>query len=236
MSLPLLAARPLVRRSALQIGRRLESSSTATGKAAADAASKASSTAKDAASKTASTAKDATAKATSAAAEYAGKAQEGLSRVTSSAGPAIVNAAKGAAGALSKVGGRTGRLIAFVERQVPYVLYYSRVGLELGKIVFRGRHMTPPPLTTFQTYFQTLWKRLQNPGALFRQAQATTAQAAEKAAQQAPSLLQQARNVNRAQLAAGGVVAAEVLGFFTVGEMIGRMKVVGYHGEPAAHH
>lgn len=168
MSLPLLAARPLVRRSALQIGRRLESSSTATGKAAADAASKASSTAKDAASKTASTAKDATAKATSAAAEYAGKAQEGLSRVTSSAGPAIVNAAKGAAGALSKVGGRTGRLIAFVERmllsissicqvsmplgantfsktgQVPYVLYYSRVGLELGKIVFRGRHMTPP--------------------------------------------------------------------------------------------
>jgi hypothetical protein len=35
---------------------------------------------------------------------------------------------------------------------------------------------------------------------------------------------------------AGGVVAAEVLGFFTVGEMIGRMKLVGYHGEAGAHH
>jgi F-type H+-transporting ATPase subunit g len=102
MSLPVLAARPLVRRSALQIGRRLES--TATGKAA-DAANKATSTAKEAADKTASTAK-----------EYAGKAQEGLSRVSSSAGPAILYAAKSASGALSKVGGRTGRLVAFVER------------------------------------------------------------------------------------------------------------------------
>lgn len=102
MSLPLLAARPLVRRSALQIGRRLES--TATGKAAS------------AANKAASTAKEASGKATSTASEYASKAQQGLSRVTSSAGPAIINAAKGVSGALSKVGGRTGRLIAFVER------------------------------------------------------------------------------------------------------------------------
>ncbi|KAH8906327.1 hypothetical protein BR93DRAFT_969530 [Coniochaeta sp. PMI_546] len=233
MSLPLLAARPLVRRSALQIGRRLES--TATGKAA-DAASKATSTAKEATSKATTTAKDAAAKATATASEYAGKAQEGLSRVTSSAGPAIVNAAKGVSGALSKVGGRTGRLVAFVERQVPLVLYYSRVGLELGKIVFRGQNMTPPPVSTFQTYFQNLWKQLQNPSALFRQAQSTTAQAAEKAASQGPSLLQQARNINRAQLVAGGVVVAEVLGFFTVGEMIGRMKLVGYHGETGAHH
>jgi len=129
MSLPLLAARPLVRRSALQIGRRLES--TATGKAAdatkdaaskasataKDAASKASSTAQEATSKASSTAKDATAKASATASEYAGKAQEGLSRVTSSAGPAIVNAAKGVSGALGKVGGRTGRMVAFVERR-----------------------------------------------------------------------------------------------------------------------
>lgn len=226
MSLPLLAARPLVRRSALQIGRRLESTAT----------TKATSAAKDAASKTTETAKDAASKASSTASEYAGKAQEGLSRVTSSAGPAIVKAAQGVSGALSKVGGRTGRLVAFVERQVPFVIYYSKVGLEVGKIVFRGQKMTPPPVSTFQTYFQTLWKQLQNPSTLLRQAQSTTAQAAEKAANQAPSLLQQARNINRAQLVAGGVVVAEVLGFFTVGEMIGRMKLVGYHGETGAHH
>jgi F-type H+-transporting ATPase subunit g len=122
MSLPLLAARPLVRRSALQIGRRLES--TATGKAT-DAANKAASTAKQAASKTTETAKDATAKATATASEYAGKAQQGLSRVTSSAGPAIANAAKGVSGALSKVGGRTGKLVAFVERMFPPLLPYE---------------------------------------------------------------------------------------------------------------
>jgi len=55
-------------------------------------------------------------KATEAAKQTAAKAQEGLSRVSSAAGPAIANAAKGVSGALSRVGGRTGRLVAFVER------------------------------------------------------------------------------------------------------------------------
>lgn len=96
MSAPLsIAARPLVRRAALQVGRRLQSTTT----------QKASETAQQTASK----AKD-------AASEYTAKAAQGLSRVTSSAGPAIANAAKGVSGALGKIGGRTGRLVAFVER------------------------------------------------------------------------------------------------------------------------
>ena len=49
-------------------------------------------------------------------------------------------------------------------------------------------------------------------------------------------VLQRVRNLNSAQLAAGGVVVAELLGFFTVGEMIGRMKLVGYRGETGSHH
>jgi F-type H+-transporting ATPase subunit g len=36
-------------------------------------------------------------------------------------------------------------------------------------------------------------------------------------------------------LAVIGVVAAELLGFFTIGEMVGRMKIVGYRGEKAHH-
>jgi F-type H+-transporting ATPase subunit g len=48
------------------------------------------------------------------------------------------------------------------------------------------------------------------------------------------SILSSVRNVNGKQLASIGVVFAELLGFFTVGTMIGRMKVVGYHGE--VHH
>lgn len=27
---------------------------------------------------------------------------------------------------------------------IPPTIYYSRVGLELGKLVFRGQNMTPP--------------------------------------------------------------------------------------------
>lgn len=45
----------------------------------------------------------------------ASKAQQGLSKVTSAAGPAISGAARGVGNALSKVGGRTGRLIGFIQ-------------------------------------------------------------------------------------------------------------------------
>lgn len=55
------------------------------------------------------------AKATEAAKSTASKASEGLSRVTSTAGPVISSAVKGLGNTLGKIGGRTGRLIAFVE-------------------------------------------------------------------------------------------------------------------------
>jgi F-type H+-transporting ATPase subunit g len=54
-------------------------------------------------------------KATEAARSTASKAAEGLSRVTSAAGPAIAGAARGVTGALGRVGGRTGRAIGFIE-------------------------------------------------------------------------------------------------------------------------
>lgn len=38
------------------------------------------------------------------------------------------------------------------------------------------------------------------------------------------------RDLNAQQLASAGVAAAEMLGFFTIGEMVGKMKVVGYYG------
>lgn len=47
-------------------------------------------------------------------------------------------------------------------------------------------------------------------------------------------VLNSVRNMSREQMISAGVIGAEVLGFFTVGEMIGRMKLVGYRGE--VHH
>ncbi|OTB05656.1 hypothetical protein M426DRAFT_127906 [Hypoxylon sp. CI-4A] len=218
-------ARPVLRQSRAWsriAARRFESTaSTKTGEAAKETASKAN----DSAAK----AREAASKAQAAASEYAAKASQGLSRVTSSAGPAIAGAAKGIANSLGKVGGRTGKLVGFVEKQVPTFVFYSKVGSELAKIVFRSQKMSPPSITTVQSYWQNALKSVQNPNALL--------QTASKFAQQPASLLQQARNVNRTQLATAGVLAAELLGFFTVGEMIGRFKIVGYHGNAhAAHH
>ncbi|KAM5355434.1 hypothetical protein ACJ41O_002080 [Fusarium nematophilum] len=162
----------------------------------------------------------ATQKAAQATKDTATKAQEGLSRVTAAAGPAIAGAAKGLTNALGKVGGRTGKVISFVERQVPFVVYYSKVGLEVGKLVFNGQKMSPPNLATFQTTYQNLLKSFQNRSII----------------QSSQNAIQQVRNIGPAQVAAGGVVLAEVIGFFTVGEIIGRFKLVGYRGEPSSHH
>jgi F-type H+-transporting ATPase subunit g len=79
-------------------------------------------------------------------------------------------------------------------------------------------------VATFQTYFQNAWKAAQKPSALL---QSTT--------QGPATALQQVRGLSRAQVAAGAVIFAELLGFFTVGEMIGRFKLIGYHGETAHH-
>ena len=43
------------------------------------------------------------------------------------------------------------------------------------------------------------------------------------------------RNINAQQMASVGVIAAEVIGFFTVGEMLGRLKLVGYRGDEEHH-
>ncbi|KAH8813341.1 putative sorbitol dehydrogenase [Xylogone sp. PMI_703] len=169
-----------------------------------------------------STTKDAAAKAQ----ELRSKATEGLTKVASAAGPAISGAVKGVGSALGKVGGRTGRLVSFVERQIPLAVYYTRVGVELSKLVFHGQKMAPPPVATFQQYFQNLAKRFRDPTKLIAEASTTPA-----------NVINQVRNISPSQLAAGGVIFAEVLGFFTVGEMIGRMKIVGYRGKTAdAHH
>ncbi|PHH60264.1 hypothetical protein CDD81_1892 [Ophiocordyceps australis] len=79
--------------------------------------------------------------------------------------------------------------------------------------------MNPPSLATFQSYYQNLWNALKS-GSLFKVSQ---------------NMLQQLRNIGSPQIAVGAVIFAECVGFFTVGEMIGRFKIIGYHGEPNNH-
>ncbi|EXJ62232.1 hypothetical protein A1O7_02665 [Cladophialophora yegresii CBS 114405] len=176
----------------------------------------------------ASTASETASKAQDSGKQAVSKASEGLTRVQSSAGSSISRVGSSAYNALSKVGGRTGRLISFVESLIPPTVYYSRVGLELARIVFRGQQMAPPPMAQFQSYFQPVMNVLRNPRSITSSASSMTSSINPDA------VLSSIRNVNRKQLTTAGIIFAEVLGFFTVGEMLGRLKIVGYHGEP--HH
>lgn len=178
----------------------------------------------------ASTTSEAAAKTKETASGVTSKASEGLSRVTSSAGGIVGGAAERARNVLSRVGGRTGRLVAFVDSLIPPTIYYARVGLELSKLVFQGQKMSPPSLAQFQSYFQPVINVVRSPKSIL----SSISNAASPYSPE--SILSSIRNTNRQQLISVGVVGAELLGFFTLGTMMGRMKIVGYHGEPSHGH
>ncbi|KAK4990600.1 ATP synthase subunit G atp20 [Elasticomyces elasticus] len=165
-------------------------------------------------------------KAKESASQATSKASEGLSRVTSSASSGLSKVTTAATNTVSSIGGRTGRLINYVQSLIPPTIYYSRVGLELAKLVFQGQKMSVPSMSHFQSYTQPIMHAMRNPGSLFNQAANT--------AGSPTSMLSRLRNFDSQQMISTGVVAAEVIGFFTVGEMIGRRKIIGYNSrEPA---
>jgi len=86
-------------------------------------------------------------------------------------------------------------------------------------------------MQTIQSYWGNLGKYLTNPSALTSAAES----AASSAAAAPQSILQRAQGMDRKQMAALGIVGAELLGFFTVGEMIGKFKVVGYRSSQVHH-
>ncbi|KAF2753168.1 mitochondrial F1F0-ATP synthase-like protein g subunit [Pseudovirgaria hyperparasitica] len=151
-------------------------------------------------------------------AEVKSKASEGLSKVQSSASNVVSQASSAADAAVAKTSGTIG----FVSSLIPRVVYYGRVGLELGKIMFEQRSMNPPSLQTFQSYYQNAINSIR--GGSIKNA-APSAQSFQPS-----NILGQIRSMSHAQYASAGVIAAEVIGFFTIGEIIGRMKLVGYRG------
>lgn len=88
-------------------------------------------------------------------------------------------------------------------------------------------------MSTFQAYFQRAIKGIRNPQSLVPSGASETAQ---KVAQNPQTITEQVRGLSNAQIASGAVLVAELLGFFTVGEMIGRFKLIGYRGDTGAEH
>lgn len=93
-------------------------------------------------------------------------------------------------------------------------------------------------MQTVQSYLTPITKAVRNPSSFGSQ----TAQAAEKQAEAVitnpQNFLTRLRNLDHATLTTVGITAAEVIGFFSVGEMLGRFKIIGYRssGAHAEHH
>jgi hypothetical protein len=98
-------------------------------------------------------------------------------------------------------------------------------------VCYGSQHPQSQPLTphstvqTMQAYMQPAMNALRQPASLMNRV-------ATEASNTTPqNLLAQVRGMSNAQWASIGVVAAEVIGFFSVGEIIGRFKLVGYRAK-----
>ncbi|KAF2169237.1 hypothetical protein M409DRAFT_20461 [Zasmidium cellare ATCC 36951] len=192
------------------------------------------------AASTTSEAANAASKGATAAKETAestvSKAQQGLSKVSSSAGPALSKAAASAQNAVSNVGGRTGAAINWVQGFIPHVVYYGRVVGELGKIIYTGRGMQPPTIQTVQSYLTPITNAVRNPSTFGSQTAKAAERTAETAVNNPQSFLTRLRNLDSATLTQVGIIGAETIGFFSIGEIIGRFKIIGYRGGHHEHH
>jgi F-type H+-transporting ATPase subunit g len=95
---------------------------------------------------------------------------------------------------------------------------------------FHCRESILIPARSVQT-FQNYWY---NALTYFRQP-SSISNAASAVASSPGNFVSRMRNLDRQQLTTYGIVGAEVLGFFTVGEMIGRLKIVGYRSTQIHH-
>lgn len=87
-------------------------------------------------------------------------------------------------------------------------------------------------MQAIQTYLTPVTNALRNPQSLMSGAQGT----AQSAANNPRTYLQRLRSMETETLMTTGIVTAETIGFFCIGEMIGRFKIVGYRGGKNEHH
>ncbi|KAJ8607397.1 hypothetical protein MRB53_040343 [Persea americana] len=180
-------------------------------------------------SRCASTTSDAASKAKETASAVTSKASEGLSKVKSSAEGTLSTVTSASTDAAKSAQGRIGGIVARVQS--------GRAWAENGTSVSQTPEHTAGQsslmmirsnLSTIQSYVQPLSHAIRNPS--------TLPSLLPSAVTQPQQLLGSVRNMNTSQMVGVGIILAEVVGFFTIGEMIGKLKIVGYRGETGAHH
>ncbi|KAK6350317.1 hypothetical protein TWF696_006548 [Orbilia brochopaga] len=176
------------------------------------------------------TTESAAAKAQETAANVAAKAQQMFNKGMAAAGPMAAKLGE----SINKAPASSNKLIGAVQSYIPHVVYYSKVAAELGKHIYRGRQMSPPSLEAFQTFYRPYVGPLLNPANWWGQIKSIRPSISKLPDPE--TAWNRAQKISREELTNYAIVAAECVGFFTVGTMIGRRKIVGYRGGVREHH
>lgn len=120
---------------------------------------------------------------------------------------------------ISKATGFVNNIASKSTKLANTVTYWSKVGAELGKTVYKQEGLAPPNVQQFQQVYQNAVKFVKSSS----QQQAFL----EKVSQFQP---------NRANGIKAAVYGTHLLAFFSIGEIIGRRKIVGYPSFGHAEH
>ncbi|KAF3938078.1 hypothetical protein ABW19_dt0204619 [Dactylella cylindrospora] len=141
---------------------------------------------------------------------------------------------EGAVSAVNSAPGGGNKIVSAVQGAIPHVVYWSKVTAELGKQVYKSQQMSPPSLEAIQKFYAPVTDVLLKPATWWGQIQ--TIRPRISALPDPETAWNSLRTVPAKDLAQYSVWALEFLGFFTVGTMIGRRKIVGYRGGVKEHH
>jgi F-type H+-transporting ATPase subunit g len=89
---------------------------------------------------------------------------------------------------------------------------------------------------TVQGYLTPVRNAISNPSSLMSRTSGAAESTAQTVVNNPESLVNRVRNLDSATFVSASIIAAETIGFFCVGEMIGRLKIVGYRGGHSEHH
>lgn len=111
-------------------------------------------------------------------------------------------------------------LVEKVTNTVNKTIYWSKVTGELAKQVYLKEKLTPPSIADFQTVYQNLYKQ------------------ALELTTKPQQVLAFAKGLNKNSLLNYGAIFIQIVGLFSLGEVIGRRQIVGYpqFGPAPSHH
>ncbi|CCC69409.1 hypothetical protein NCAS_0C04190 [Naumovozyma castellii] len=104
----------------------------------------------------------------------------------------------------------TGRIMNTSNVWLTKSIYYGKVGAELSKEIYRKEGLTPPNVDEFKSVYAKLLGL------------------GKEYSKKPTELLNMAKSLKKNDLLKYGSYGVQILGFFSLGEVIGRRKLVGY--------